>query len=603
MNDETVLASRREKTALVLSGILLFAVVVVIYVQTVRFPFVNYDDDVYVTGSPHVRMPFSFETLRWAFTTGHFANWHPLTWLSHMLDFRLFGLHAGGHHAVNVLFHMANTLMIFALLRGGARARTPGAVWWCAAGAAMFGLHPLRVESVAWVSERKDVLSAFFGLAALLAYVGYARRPALWRYGLVVLCTAGSLMAKSMMVTLPVLMLLLDFGPLGRWGTRQPGGKSAGRLILEKTPIFALACGAALIAFLIRTPQILSLPYRAGHALTSTAFYLWKTIWPLGLAVFYPHPGTSLAWWKPAVALGLLLAITAVVLAYRRKHPALIVGWFWYLVALAPASGIVQIGAHGMADRYTYFPSIGLSCALAWVLAGVPWRRSGAVGVLAGLVLLAGLSWHQTRFWRDSEALWRRAVRVTVNNEMAHVKLGNALAALGRDAEAEEQYRQAIQVAPESSRAYANLAMLDLKLNRTAQALEHARKAVELDGAALEARINLGIALATAGNTPEAIREFEEALRIDPESPAANFNLGAQLYNLGRFAEAAARFEKAVVGNPVDTAARLGLAMACMNAGKPHEAAAQLRAILVQDPDNSAARSYLEQLESEGSGG
>ncbi len=420
---------KTSKAVLAVSCFLVVAVLAV-FGRTVvqKYPFIDFDDGEYVYENSHVTGGLSLGEAGWAFTHFSASNWHPLTWLSHMLDCQIYHRSdqpyqqaAWGHHLTNVLLHAGAAVLLFLALW-----RLTVAVWPSALVAALFAIHPLRVESVAWISERKDVLSGLFFMLTLLAYAGYARRPSVLRCFWVVLAYALGLLAKPMLVTLPFVLLLLDYWPLGRLAGWR-------RCFAEKIPLFVLAAASCVVTVLaqrgvIAAVERLSFQDRAANALVSLVAYLGKFLWPTNLAIFYPHPQASLESWKVVGALALLAAVTAVAAVWRRKYPHLIVGWLWYLGMLVPVIGLVQVGGQAMADRYTYLPNIGLGIALAWSLAVLvarrPALRTAAVfASAAAIVVLMAWAWRQTGFWRDSEDLWRRAVDCTERNSIAHNSL------------------------------------------------------------------------------------------------------------------------------------------------------------------------------------
>ncbi|NIA14931.1 MAG: tetratricopeptide repeat protein [Nitrospiraceae bacterium] len=587
--------------------LLLVLLTAAIYGRVYRFEFVNYDDGRYVTENAFVMRPFTADSLRWAFTTGYFANWHPVTWLSHMLDYRLFGTNPAGHHVVNVLIHALNAILLFEVLRrASARVGGKTRAFWCSALIALlFAVHPLRVESVAWVSERKDVLSACFGLLALLAYVDYTKRPAIGRYLLIVPPFALGLMSKSMLVTLPVLLLLLDYWPLRRFECEGASSGTALRrwfwLGVEKVPLFALSLGTVLIAIQLKSPQTASAQARAGQALLATAGYIWKTLWPSRLAAFYPHRGASVTWSFALLLCAVLGAISIVAFCNWRKRPYLTMGWLWYLGALAPASGIVQIGDHGMADRYTYLPTVGLYVMLAWSLGD--WARGSrararAGGAVASAVLVAFsvVAWRQAGYWRDSETLWRRAVAATEDNEMAHVKLGTALMARGAYAEAAAQFEEALRIRPDSDRAVNNLASLRLSEGRPGEALTFATRALAMNPDNPLAHINAGIALASLERMDEAMAHFTEALKLEPGNQDAHFNLATAFYLRREYENAATHFGETVRADPFDVRAHFGLGVCLFSLARFDEARDAFERVLRLQPNHAEAKDYLARM-------
>lgn len=533
-----------------------------------HFAFVNFDDPDYVAQNAHVRAGLTLPDIGWAFTSGEAANWFPVTWLSHMLDCQLFGLRSGWHHLTNAVIHALAACLLFAFLE-----HATGARWRSALVAFLFALHPLHVESVAWIAERKDVLSAFFWFLTLWAYVRYARRPDSRSYAVAVVAFGLGLMAKPMLVSLPFVLLLLDVWPLGR--IRLGGTDTRWRkLVSEKIPFFALSGGVAIITFIVQrgsgaVQSISNFPIglRVENALVSYVIYVAKTIWPIHLAVFYPYP-SHFPFWEPAGALLLLAFASVLVVLCVRKHPYLAVGWLWFLGTLAPVIGLVQVGAQARADRYTYLPSVGLFIMLAWGVADLMrrWpgaRRAAVACAIAGCVSCFALTSLQVRYWRDSESLFRHAIAVTGANSVAehnlgvalsahpgelgeavshlkaavridpgsaraHTDLGNALTRTpGRLEDAIAEYRKALTIEPDSAITHNDLGNALLKMpGHLSDAVAQYRAALQLRPGYAEAHNNLGTALAEkAGGLSEAIPEFEEALRIEPEYEQARVNL------------------------------------------------------------------------------
>jgi len=460
--------------------------------------FVNLDDGIYVTENSRVYGGLSLPAAVWAFTTVQYDNWLPLTLISHMIDAQLFSLHPYGHHLTSLLIHAANVLLLFLALR-----RMTANVWRSAFVAAVFAVHPLQVESVAWVAERKNVLSSFFCLVALRSYAAYAERPSRGRYAPVLLSFAAALLSKASAVTLPCLLLLLDYWPLERLrkGWRPP--------LVEKAPLFALGAAAGAAALLnsrLKTLTDLPLGSRLANALVSCADYLRKAVWPSGLAVFYPHPGGSLNLLPVLGAAFLLAGVSLAAVRFRREKPCLLAGWLWFLIALAPMLGLVQVGDQAMADRYAYFPLIGLAVMAAWAVPSFPGRGArgpalASAGLVSALMVAAGL---QVRYWRDSVALFERALAVNESNALAHAALGCALSERGETARAATHYRRALEIEPRIAAAHNNL----------------------------------GVALAAQGDISGAAAQFSEAARLfapnDPNLPGARENLAKARSRLGR---------------------------------------------------------------------
>jgi len=525
----------------------LAALVLVVYAPIVRHPFLVTDDPDYVSANGHVLAGLTVAGVRWAFTTFDAANWFPLTWISHMIDVQLFGVRAGAHHLVSVLLHLANTVLLYAVLRRltGAAGRS---VWV----AALFALHPLHVESVAWIAERKDVLSTFFWMAALWFYGRHVRRPGLSRFVPVALCQALGLLAKPMLVTLPLTLLLLDFWPLGRLRAGAIRGP-----LLEKAPL-ALLSGISAVVTLqaqssggaIGSMEVFPLGARMANALVSTTVYLKKMLWPVDLAVLYPHPGTSLPAWEVWGAALLLGSATALAVYTRRRRPWLLAGWFWYLATLAPVVGLVQVGAQGMADRYTYVPLLGPFVALAWEFGGTNAGRRRVqasallgVGVVAALAIATRL---QLAYWESSIALFGHAVAVTPPNWSGQFGLGVAYEKAGHAAEAIPHYREAVLLNPRYAPGRYNLGSLLGAQGDLAGAIAELRESVRLDPLFTPAQANLGLALQLAGRVDEAIAVLRRALVRDPAEPDLHLKLAQALERRGDRDEAWRHYREAM---------------------------------------------------------
>jgi tetratricopeptide (TPR) repeat protein len=531
-----------------LAAVLLVAATLLTYWPSLENGFV-FDDVDYVTNNPQVQAGLTGPSIWWAFTTGHASNWHPLTWLSLELDHDLFGLRPWGYHLINLVLHVANTLLLFLVFW-----RMTSALWRSALVAALFALHPLHVESVAWVSQRKDVLSTLFGLLALLAYAGYVNRPGVTRYLLVVLALVLSLLAKPMLVTLPLLLLLLDYWPLGRLRlsggpaaeTKFPAGASRpipfARLALEKMPLLALAAASCAATWLaqqqghsVQRLAQLPLSVRAGNAIVAYALYLRKMVWPSDLGAFYPHPGTGLSWVSVAGAALFLAAVTAGLLALRRRAPYLIVGWFWYLGTLVPVIGLVQVGSQALADRYTYVPLVGICVMIAWGVADlVPQRVPRdrilvSAGAAVVLFVCALLTWLQVHHWQNNIALWAQALEAAPHNAFAHTNLGMAIMVNATSQQDEElafqHFALAQEIEPNQVGANLGLALLAQQQSRVDEAVERFRKVLRLEpgnelaqrglaSSMLRQQYLRGEQLLTQGKQTEAIACFRQALTM-----------------------------------------------------------------------------------------
>ena len=520
---------RRHVRILLIVGMVALAAAV--YWQVGGHDFVRFDDDRYVTDNPTVRAGWTPEGVAWAFTTRHASNWHPLTWLSHMTDVELFGMDAGRHHAVSAGLHLLNCILLFLLLEG-----MTGSLFPSAFAAALFAVHPLHVESVAWIAERKDVLSFFFGLLALHAYVRYARNPAAARMGLTAGLLALGLLAKPMLVTLPFAMLLLDYWPLRRWDATLSGLVPRVR---EKAILFLLSAASCLVTFVAQQQSGAVWPVpiasRLTNAVVAYAKYLGKAFWPASLGVFYPHPMGAIPWAMWAGALLLLAAVTFLAVREASRRPYLATGWLWFLGTLVPVIGLVQVGAQSMADRYAYVPLVGVYVIVAWGAEDVVrrWRVPAAAPAAAAAAVILALSfatWRQAGYWRDSAALFDHTLAVTRGNWMVHTLEGVALAREGKAGAAEYHYRAAIEIAPAFWLAHMDLGTLLHRQGRFEEAELQYREALRYNPTDPDTLNNLGYAMLETGRVDEAIGCFQEALRIRPDHQAAAQNLRAALW-------------------------------------------------------------------------
>jgi tetratricopeptide (TPR) repeat protein len=580
-----------------IAAAVLAVVTFVVFAPALDCEFLNYDDNGYVTANPHVRKGLTADGVRWAFTTFAESNWHPLTWLSLQLDASLWrkpdgGLDPSGFHQTSVLLHSANAALVFLALRS-----LTGCFWRSAAVALLFAVHPLRLESVAWVAERKDVLSVFFGLLTLWAYAGYGRQPVVWRY----LAVAGlfllSLLSKPMLVTLPFLLLVLDWWPLRRWP-----GRSARVLLLEKLPLFGLVAASSWITFTaqreggaVKTLERYPVAVRLENAAVSYAEYLGQTVWPVGMAVHYSHPVAGL---PPALAAGsavLLAALTAGAVALRRRAPYLLAGWLWFLGTLVPVIGLVQVSDQARADRYTYFPQIGVLLAACWAAADLA-RARPRVALAAGAVAAGALAIttrSQLPAWHDSVALWEHSRKVTGPNFVALTELGQSYAERGQSREAAECYRDLLRLYPDSVRAHLDLGSQLARLHEFDQAADEFRAAIALRVDDAPAHTYLGNVLASRGKLKEAKQEHETALRLDPGSGEAYCNLGSVELRLQDPAAAEGCFRRAVQLNPQLAAGWCGLGDALIQLGRFDESVPPLREALRLNPQFEPASALL----------
>ena len=536
-----------------------------VYQEVRTCDFVNFDDPDYVTANPHVRQGLTAGSVRWAFTSTESANWFPLTRLSHILDFQLFGLDAGWHHLVNALLHAVATLFLFAFLLRATHAQWPSAFV-----AALFALHPLHVESAAWIAERKDILAALFWFAALWSYVRYVENPKPARYLATVTLFCLGLMSKPMIVTLPFVMVLVDVWPL-----RRPRSLA---LLREKIPFFVLSAASAVITYLVQSGSgavdaiSIALGLRIQNALVTYFVYIAKMFWPVDLAVFYPYPVT-IPIWEPLAALVALLAICALVIRNLNARPYLAVGWFWYLGTLVPVIGLIQVGGQARADRYTYVPMVGLLIMIAWGAMDLASLRPRSKPFIAGLAgaacaVCATLTVFQIQYWRDSAALFEHALASTDRNDIAEHNLGAFLMNIpGRSGEAITHLEAAVSIRPGSAKALTDLGTaLSNDPARLTDAVSEYRAALAIDPGLAITHSNLGNTLSKMDRLPDAIAEYRAALRIDPSYAEAHNNLGAVLARAGRNPEAVAEFQRALDLQPDYTEARNNLAAAQMPA-------------------------------------
>ncbi|MFH1982581.1 MAG: tetratricopeptide repeat protein [Pseudomonadota bacterium] len=595
---------------------LLVAATLVAYHRVGGFGFVNFDDPLWVTDNAVVRNGFSWDAFLWSFTraTEKANYWVPLTWLSLFLDHAVYGMNAGGYHFTNLLLHLANTLLVFFCLK-----RISGALWPSGFVAALFALHPLHVESVAWITERKDVLSTFFWMLSIWVYAWYAKAPGIKRYLLLVFVFLLGIMSKPMLVTLPFVLLLLDYWPLNRLQDGKPAaGFFFGRPIREKIPLFLVVIGISIVTWITQTQggaveslAKISLDTRIANTAVAYLWYLWKMAWPVELAVIYPYPHEP-SMWAALLSGMLLVVVTAMAVWCRRRLPFAAVGWLWYLITLAPVSGLVVIGPHAVADRYSYIPLIGVFIALAWTGAAAAsrWRwqrwRGNAVSIVLVLLSigLTGLTYRQVGYWKDEVTLFSHALEVTAENYLARNNLGYGLAAIGEPHAAMVQFDRALALNPNGAEAYNGRGNVRLETGDSQGALADYSKAMVLDPGFADPCNGAGNALAAMGLTEAAVLSYREAITRLPDFAEAYNNLGLSLSALGKDQTAMDHFQKAILLRRDFEAARVNLGNALAKSGRIDEAVAQFEIVLAMNPNTvQAAYSLALAMEERGDGG
>ncbi|MDI6688756.1 MAG: tetratricopeptide repeat protein, partial [Desulfobacterales bacterium] len=562
----------------------LFLVIAIlgVYWQVGNHEFVNYDDNNYITENQHVQAGLTLKSIAWAFTSTHAGNRHPLTWLSHMLDCQIYGLNPGGHHFTNVFFHILNSILLFLVFK-----KMTGAFWKSAFVAALFALHPLHVESVAWASERKDVLSTFFWMLTMGAYIFYVENPDIKKYLLTVLLFALGLMAKPMLITLPFVLLLLDYWPLGRFQVKnsdtdqhkeenpQKDTKSKKRksrkhltentvqakeatisdyqwslayaLVREKIPLFVLAAASGIVTFfaqqgVMSSSEAFPITVRIFNAFVSYVGYIIKMAWPVHLAIFYPHPGMPPGWQIVAACL-LLALISFTAVKTLRRYPYFAVGWLWYIGTLVPVIGLVQVGLQSMADRYTYIPLTGIFIIIAWGIPAIAagWRYKkeslAAVSVILLFILMA-TTWFQVGCWRNSVTLFSHAIDVTENNSIAHNNLGTAFADQDKASETVKHYTEALRIDPMYADAHYNMGNAFIRQGKISEAIKHYTEALRIKPDFTEAQGNLKKALVFLNEIDGVINKLQKLLEVSPENPELHYDLGTLYYKKGDFDKA-----------------------------------------------------------------
>ncbi|MCP4107715.1 MAG: tetratricopeptide repeat protein [Desulfobacteraceae bacterium] len=613
----------------ILSYLFLVIATLAVYWQVNDYQFIGYDDEVYVSGNSHVQAGLTPDSIIWSFTAAYAANWHPVTWLSHMFDVHLFGMDPGMHHLTNVFFHIANTLLLFFVLK-----QMTGDLWQSFFVAALFALHPLHVESVAQIAERKDVLSTFFWLLTMRSYVWYADSQVWYRYVITILLFIMGLMSKPMLVTLPFVLLLIDYWPLRRLSiadcrlsihkinrqssiiNRQSSIiNRQSSIFLEKIPFFTLVVALCVVTFFVqqgggavRTLNLIPLDVRIANALVSYVSYMGKMILPHNLAFLYPHRGMPPAW-QTISACVLLISVSIGAVKTFKKHPWFAVGWLWYIGTLVPVIGLVQVGSHSMADRYTYVPLTGIFIIIAW---GVPelldklrTRNDNKYPVFSKLLLsfaaaavlsaLMACTWIQTRYWSDSITLFEHAIDVTADNAVAHTNLGVTLQEQGRMEEAVYHLSEVLRIKPRYAKGHNNLGTALESMGKTAEAARHYSKALELNPNLVKAHNNMGSFLEKQGSISEAIRHYYEAKRLDPDFAEVRNNLAVALFRNGSAGEAVVHFKEALKIKP-DAELHNNFGVALYSMGKLDEAIFHFRKALKIKSDYADSQKNIEKV-------
>ncbi|MDM8517264.1 tetratricopeptide repeat protein [Desulfobacterales bacterium HSG16] len=554
--------------------ICLFLVIatIAVYGQVREFSFVNLDDNLYLTDRPYVLAGITIDGVIWAFHTIDASNWHPLTWLSHMLDVELYGMNPGQHHITNVLFHIANTLLLFFVLK-----RMTRNLWQSSFVAALFALHPLHVESVAWIAERKDVLSTFFWLTTMWMYMRYIEYPGIKRYLQVLICFTLGLLSKPMLVTLPFVLILMDYWPLRRLRisicelkiqnfSEQSSMLNLNSLILEKLPFFALTLVSCIVTFFAQksggavvSMEVYSFNMRIANALASYVSYLYKTIWPYQLIVSYPHPG-MLPLWKATLACLLLILISLLALRTVKNAPYFVVGWLWYLGTLVPVIGLVQVGRQAMADRYTYVPLIGIFIIIAWGIPDLLERYKILQNGLRKLVIIVSTgailsffmltTWFQIQYWRNSITLFEHAIYVNPDNALAHNNLAFRLAQTGKPDEAVKHYTEALRINPNYLDSFYGMGLVSITHGKLDKAVEYFIRVLSINPEHLLSHLNLGILYFNIGKLDKAVEHYTAALSINPKSFEIHTKIGFILNKIGKNEEAIAHYQYALRINP-----------------------------------------------------
>jgi tetratricopeptide (TPR) repeat protein len=597
---EDFLSVEKPASSLIIILVVLALVILnlIIYAPSLQYGFLHFDDSKYVSENVAVSRGVHWNSVLWAFNIGYSANWHPLTWLSHMLDVQLFGMMAPGHHLTNVLLHIANSLLLFWLLY-----RTTCAWRRSAVVALLFAVHPLHVESVVWIAERKDVLSTLLWMLTFHAYVSYTRRPTLPGRLAILAAFALGLMAKPMLITLPFMLLLFDVWPLGRLNVSAGQWRPLMKLFVEKIPLFALSAISGIITVVaqfrggaIQNLDMLPFSQRVANALASYLLYIAQMLWPRSLIAHYSYERIAL--WLAGIGLLILLLISALSLKVARRYPFILVGWMWYLCTLLPVIGLIQVGTQSRADRYTYVPFIGLFIIAAW---GMPKLftagRYGNIGfgIATGILICTStvLARNQVLYWENDLTLWGHAVQLAPRNYFARTNLGVALLSAGELDAALDQFGEALRIEPYAAETHNGLGIALFRKGLWKEAAFHYAEAIRLSPRFAEAHSNMGMLLGTLGKDEEAIAEFQTALRIDPQIPDIYYNLGFSLARLGKMDEAIAKYEEALRIKPANADAHAELGNAYFLKGELGSAMRQYRQALEINPELESAHNNL----------
>jgi len=569
-----------------------------VYWQTRNYEFVNFDDTLYVTGNQYVQKGLTFKNIIWSFTkaTESTNYWAPLVWISFLLDYECYGTDAGGYHLTNLFLHIANTLLLFLIFR-----QITGYLWRSAMVAALFAIHPLHVESVAWVTERKDVLSTFFWMLTIWAYGRYARKPELKKYIILLLLFIMGIMSKPMVVTLPFVLLLFDYWPLKRISQWTPS--LCFSLILEKIPLFIMALIASIATFITQKAEgtvpsldVFPLSVRIENVFVSYVSYIKKMVWPYPLAPLYPHPG-DLPLWQAAGAFLLIIVITIMAIMRGKHSPWFAVGWLWFIGTLVPVIGFVVIGPHAMADRYTYVPLIGLFIIAAWSISECTEQHITklflpfiAISILSILMIL---SFFQVQYWKNNLTLFEHTAKVTSDNYLIHNNLGNALAKHGRLGDAVKHFKEALRVKPDYGNAHYNLGIVLEKQGQVNSAINHYKEALRIKPGSAQTHNNMGIALKKQGDFDKAIKHYKEAIRIDPDFKEVHYNMGNALRKQGRLNEAVKQYKKILRFDPNLIEAHYNLANTLLKQGRVDDAITHYKEALRINPDSKNAHNNI----------